>query len=123
MHWSNCDQTLVCHQKMKALVLHFTLLLSVSMPIGFCQGEIVSVHYHASGVVLNHNFTKDFFLEDQRVCRPCNTLANDIKTGFWKMFDFFVKANLFGDSSLLNKASEGVFFRPPSVGGPDINGT
>ena len=30
---------------------------------------------------------------------------------FWKMFDFFVQLNLFGDSMLLNKTSKGIFFR------------
>ena len=30
---------------------------------------------------------------------------------FWKMFDFFVKVNLFGDSTLLKKTSQGIFFR------------
>lgn len=32
---------------------------------------------------------------------------------FWNMFDFFVRVNIFGKykSTLLNKTSEGIFFR------------
>jgi len=39
------------------------------------------------------------------------------------MFDFFVRVNLFKDSSLLNKTSEGVFFGPPLLGGQEVNTT
>lgn len=49
--------------------------------IGFGAGEKVSVHFHASGVILNHNFTTEFFKKDKTDCQPCKTLAADIEQG------------------------------------------
>ena len=34
----------------------------------------------------------------------------NIELQFWNMFGFFVRVNLFQDSSLLDKTSEGIFF-------------
>lgn len=48
---------------------------------GFCTGENVSVHYHASGVILNHNFTKEFYMQDTKDCEPCQNLTNDVRKG------------------------------------------
>ena len=62
----------------EALQLIITCLLNVVSLAGFCRGENVSVYYRASGVILNHNFTKEFFTED---CEPCRILADDIKAG------------------------------------------
>lgn len=41
----------------------------------------MSVHFHASGVILNHNFTKEFYMEDKKDCEPCQNLADDVQTG------------------------------------------
>ena len=41
----------------------------------------MSVHFDASGVILNHNFTKEFYTEDTKYCERCQALAADIKTG------------------------------------------
>ena len=62
----------------EALQLIITCLLNVVSLAGFCRGENVSVYYRASGVILNHNFTKEFFTED---CEPCRILADNIKAG------------------------------------------
>lgn len=45
---------------------------------GFCTGGNVSMHYRASGVILNHNYTKEFFKKD---CEPCKVLADDVTQG------------------------------------------
>ena len=62
----------------EALQLIITCLLNVVSLAGFCRGENVSVYYRASGVILNHNFTKEFFTKD---CEPCRILADNIKAG------------------------------------------
>ena len=49
--------------------------------IGLVAGEKVSVHFHASGVILNHNFTTEFFKKDKTDCQPCKTLAADVEQG------------------------------------------
>ena len=41
----------------------------------------MSVHYHASGVILNHNFTKEFYTQDTKDCEPCQNLTNNIREG------------------------------------------
>jgi len=98
------------------------LLAIIGLLTGFCTGGNVSIHYRASGVILNHNYTKEFFKKD---CEPCKVLADDVTQGFWNMFDFFVRVNIFGkyESTLVNKTSQGVFFSPPSLGGQKINST
>ena len=48
---------------------------------GFCSGENVSVYYRASGVILNRNFTKEFFKKDQTDCESCKVLADDVRQG------------------------------------------
>ena len=62
----------------EALQLIITCLFNVVSLAGFCSGENVSVYYRASGVILNHNFTKEFFTKN---CEPCRILADDIKAG------------------------------------------
>lgn len=93
---------------------------------GYTTGENVTLHYHASGVILNHNYTEEYFKKDLKDCETCKQLAADVKEGFWKMFNFFVsKVKVFEgvNSTLLHQNSEGVFFRAPSHGGPEINST
>ena len=41
----------------------------------------MSIHFQASGVILNHNFTKEFFKKDMADCEPCKALADDVKKG------------------------------------------
>lgn len=48
---------------------------------GLCAGERVSVYFDASGVILNHNFTKEFYAEDTKDCERCQALAANVKTG------------------------------------------
>lgn len=108
---------------MESLFKALMVLVVIGLCTGLCAGESVSVYFDASGVILNHNFTKEFYMEDAKDCESCQALASTVTRGFWKMLDFFVRVNLFQDSSLINKTSEGVFFRPPSVGGPEINAT
>ena len=48
---------------------------------GFGAAENVSVHFHASGVILNHNFTTEFFMKDKTDCEPCKVLADDVRQG------------------------------------------
>ncbi|XP_068753478.1 adhesion G-protein coupled receptor G6-like isoform X1 [Montipora capricornis] len=100
-----------------------TILALVGLFAGLCLGDNVSLHYHASGVVFNHSFTKEFYQKERKDCEPCKTLADDVEQGFWKMFDYFVKVKLFEKkkSILLHKTSKGVFFSPPSLGGQKIN--
>ena len=62
----------------EALQLIITCLFNVVSLAGFCSGENVSVYYRASGVILNHNFTNEFFTKN---CEPCRILADDIKAG------------------------------------------
>ncbi|XP_078374061.1 uncharacterized protein LOC144657585 [Oculina patagonica] len=110
---------------MEPLYQRLTILVLIGVLTGLCTGDDVSVHYYASGVIVNHNFTKEFYTKDMKDCEPCQNLANDVRTGLWKMFDFFVQVNLFKrqHTVLLNKTDEGIFFRPPSLGGQDINAT
>lgn len=51
---------------------------------GLCVGESVSVHFDASGVILNHNFTKEFYMKDTKDCEACQALAANITTGVSK---------------------------------------
>ena len=48
---------------------------------GFCSGKKGLVYYRASGVILNHNFTKEFFKKDQTDCESCKVLADDVRQG------------------------------------------
>ena len=48
---------------------------------GLCAGESISVHFDASGVILNHNFTKEFYMDDTKDCEPCQALAANILAG------------------------------------------
>ena len=41
----------------------------------------MSLHYHASGVVFNHNFTKEFYQKERKDCESCKTLADDVEQG------------------------------------------
>jgi len=108
---------------MASLFERLTLVVLFALYTGHCTGENVSIHYHASGVILNHNFTKEFYTQDTKDCEPCQNLTNNIRKGFWKMFDFFEQVGLFKDSPVLNKTSEGIFFGPPSLGGLEVNST
>lgn len=108
---------------MEHLFERLTFAVLLALYTGLCTGENVSVHYLASGVILNHNFTREFYTQDIKDCEPCQNLTNNIRKGFWKMFNFFVTVNLFEDSSLLDKTSEGIFFGPPSLGGQEVNTT
>ena len=52
----------------------------------------MSIHYHASGVILNHNFTKAFYTQDTKDCEPCQNLTNNIRKGVSKRdhISFFI---------------------------------
>lgn len=54
---------------------------TICLVTGLCAGESISVHFDASGVILNHNFTKEFYMEDTKDCETCQTLAANITTG------------------------------------------
>ena len=41
----------------------------------------MSVYFDASGVILNHNFTKEFSIEDAKDCESCQALATNITSG------------------------------------------
>ena len=41
----------------------------------------MAVHFDASGVILNHNFTKEFYMKDSKDCEACQALAANITTG------------------------------------------
>ena len=49
--------------------------------IGYTTGENVTLHYHASGVILNHNYTEEYFKKDLKDCETCKQLAADVKEG------------------------------------------
>ena len=51
---------------------------------GLCAGESVSVYFDATGVILNHNFTKEFYMENAKDCESCQALATDITKGVSK---------------------------------------
>lgn len=81
LHWKSCDCPKWCVSSTNVALQAITCCLNVMSCTGFCTGEKVSVHYRASGVILNHNFTKEFFDHDTKDCEPCQALANDTKTG------------------------------------------
>ena len=68
----------------KASFQCFRLRSTLFSTTGHCTGENVSIHYHASGVILNHNFTKAFYTQDTKDCEPCQNLTNNIRKGVSK---------------------------------------
>ena len=41
----------------------------------------MSVHFHASGVILNRNFTEEFYMKDAKDCEPCQALTAYVTAG------------------------------------------
>ena len=41
----------------------------------------MSVYFDASGVILNHNFTKEFYMEDTKDCESCQALTVNMIRG------------------------------------------